>query len=255
MNQQIAISKYNASGNDFVIFHTFLRGDYSKLAKTLCHRTSGVGADGLVVILPASVGDVDFEWDFYNSDGSAAGMCGNASRAVAHYAFKNQLVSKKQISFLSASGVIQTQVFEHNQIETTLTPHKIINANIAYKNKPYWLADTGVPHIVAVCDDLDEFNLSLARELRQKYEANVNWVMVKDGNLFVRTYERGVEDETLACGTGISAAFLRVSELGLVSEQVTAYPKSNKPILVQYKNGRLSMRGEVSLSFRSVVAV
>ena len=255
MNQQIAISKYNASGNDFVIFHTFQRGDYSALAKMLCDRISGVGADGLVVVLPAVTDDVDFEWDFYNNDGSHAGMCGNASRAVSHYAFANHLVAQKQMSFLSSAGIIQTQFFDQNQIETTLTPHKIINPNIEYKNKTYWLADTGVPHIVTVCNDLSEFDLSLARELRQKYEANVNWAMLKDGNLFVRTYERGVENETLACGTGISAAFLRVLELGLVGKQATAYPKSNEPILVQYKNNRLSMRGKVSLSFRSVIEI
>ena len=255
MTQQIAISKYNASGNDFVIFHTFRRDDYSELAKTLCHRISGVGADGLVVVLPASTDDVDFEWDFYNSDGSHAGMCGNASRAVSHYAFKNQLITTRRMSFLSSSGIIRTQVFDQDQIETTLTPHKIINSNITLKNKSYWLADTGVPHIVTVCDDIDDFDISLARELRQKYEANVNWVMIKDGNLFVRTYERGVEDETLACGTGISASFLRVLELGLVSKKTTAYPRSNEPIVVQYKNDRLMMTGQVSLSFRSVVEV
>ena len=91
-------TKYSASGNDFVIFHTFLEKDYTNDAIKLCNRTEGIGADGLVVIVPSN--EADFKWLFYNSDGSYASMCGNATRAVSHYAFTNNLVPSNEIEFV-----------------------------------------------------------------------------------------------------------------------------------------------------------
>jgi len=87
------VAKYSANGNDFVIFHSDVKEDRSELAKEICHRQDGVGADGLIVILPHS--QYDFEWQFYNSDGSHADMCGNGSRACAHYAYINKSSTKK----------------------------------------------------------------------------------------------------------------------------------------------------------------
>jgi diaminopimelate epimerase len=87
------VTKYSASGNDFVIFHTFKKEDRSELAKKLCHRQEGVGADGLIVLIPHEI--YDFEWQFYNADGSVAAMCGNGSRAAAHYAYSNGLADKE----------------------------------------------------------------------------------------------------------------------------------------------------------------
>lgn len=114
--------KYCANGNDFLIFHTFVRRDYSELARALCHRFSGIGADGLVVVLPCeadssldssaladSSARVAYEWDFYNADGSSANMCGNASRCVAHYAYSMGLAGAKH-SFLSKAGIIRVSV-------------------------------------------------------------------------------------------------------------------------------------------------
>ena len=95
--------KYSASGNDFVIFHTLVKKDYSDLAIKLCNRTEGIGADGLIVIVPNE--NQDFEWLFYNSDGSHASMCGNGTRACAHYAYTNML-AKTKMNFLNGSGVI-----------------------------------------------------------------------------------------------------------------------------------------------------
>ena len=79
------VAKYSANGNDFVLFHSFIKKDRSKLAKEICDRQNGIGADGLIVLVPHEIHD--FEWEFYNSDGSTAEMCGNGSRACAHYAF------------------------------------------------------------------------------------------------------------------------------------------------------------------------
>ena len=110
-------TKYSASGNDFVIFHTFIEKDYSSDAIKLCSRTEGIGADGLVVLVPSK--EADFKWQFYNSDGSHAAMCGNATRAVSHYAFTNNLVTSNEMQFLTGAGLIKSCV-ENDIVETQL---------------------------------------------------------------------------------------------------------------------------------------
>ena len=200
------VSKYSANGNDFVIFHTFLKKDRSSLAKELCHRQDGVGADGLIVIIPHT--SYNFEWQFYNSDGSEAEMCGNGSRAAAHYAYSNDLAPSK-MSFLTLAGEIKAEV-DGDMVLSELTPPKILSKEIEHNGKIWWKIDTGVPHMVTFVDDIENFDIQSARELRYKENANVNIAKVLDnGNMMVRTYERGVEDETLACGTGMSACFYR----------------------------------------------
>ena len=100
-------AKYSSNGNDFVICHTFIKKDRSALAKRICNRFDGIGADGLIVVCPSR--KYDFEWDFYNRDGGVASMCGNGARAVAHYAYHNDLAPKK-MSFLTKDGVIRAFV-------------------------------------------------------------------------------------------------------------------------------------------------
>ena len=233
------VSKYSASGNDFVIFHTFKKDDRSELAIKLCDRFNGVGADGLIVILPHS--EYDFEWQFYNSDGSEAEMCGNGSRAAALYAYKNNLAPKK-MKFLTLAGVIEAEV-EGDVVESQLTPHKKLNDFSEWS-----LFDTGVPHLVKI-DKLENFDVNECRDLRNKHNANVNVAEVKNGVLYVRTYERGVEDETLACGTGMCASFLKAKEAGLVGEKVTVIPKSGEKLEISLKNNRLYFKGRVLHTF------
>jgi diaminopimelate epimerase len=233
------VSKYSASGNDFVIFHTFLKKDRSNLAIELCDRQNGVGADGLIVILPHN--EYDFEWQFYNADGSEAEMCGNGSRAAAHYAYKNGLADNK-MKFLTLAGVIEAEV-DGDVVESQLTQHKKI------KEIGEWvLFDTGVPHLAKI-GDLNNFDISECRKLRYEHNANVNVAEVRNGELFVRTYERGVEDETLACGTGMCACFLLAREKGLIGDEVNVYPKSGEKLSIKIKNGRLYFKGKVKNTF------
>lgn len=118
----MTVSKYSANGNDFVLFHTFVKSDRSELAKELCHRQNGIGADGLIVLIPHA--RYDFEWQFYNSDGSEAEMCGNGSRACAHYAFVNNLAERK-MSFLTGAGIISAEV-DGDMVLSELTPPSIL---------------------------------------------------------------------------------------------------------------------------------
>jgi len=235
------VSKYSASGNDFVIFHTFKKEDRSELAKKLCDRFNGVGADGLIVILPHS--EYDFEWQFYNADGSEAEMCGNGSRAAAHYAFVNGLAPNK-MKFLTLAGVIEAEV-NGDIVESQLTPYKKLD-----EFNEWSLFDTGVPHLVKL-DKLENFDVNECRDLRYKHNANVNVAEVKNGNLYVRTYERGVEDETLACGTGMCASFLKARENSLVGDSVKVYPKSGEELIITIRNNRLYFKGKVKETFKA----
>ena len=141
----LQIAKYCASGNDFVIFHAFSGADRSGLARTLCDRQNGIGADGLIVLIPHE--SHDFEWEFYNSDGSYAAMCGNGSRAAALYAFDN-LSMPQSMSFLTGAGVIKAEVSGLCTVETELTPPKRIS-DFVEEGFLWSLIDTGVPHLTA----------------------------------------------------------------------------------------------------------
>ena len=239
------VTKYSANGNDFVIFHTFLKKDRSALAKEICDRQNGVGADGLIVLVPHD--EYDFEWEFYNSDGSTAEMCGNGSRACAHYAFTNAL-APANMSFLTLAGVIGAEV-NGTLVKSELTPPKILDKEIVEGGKSWWKIDTGVPHLITFDADIENFDIAEARELRYKYNANVNIAAVKENGLHVRTYERGVEDETLACGTGMASAFYRAYQEGRVKEETKVFPKSGDTLFLGIKDDTITFAGEVKAVF------
>ncbi len=242
------IAKYSASGNDFVLFHSFIKKDRSELARTLCDRQNGIGADGLIVLLPHN--DYDFEWQFYNSDGSAAEMCGNGSRACAHYAFTRGL-APENMSFLTLAGEIKAQV-EGTMVQSDLTPPRIIDQNIEAGGKQWWLIDTGVPHLITFDADMEHFDLAEARALRERYNANVNIASTQpDGSIRVRTYERGVEDETLACGTGMAAAFYRANQESNVGNNAEVFPKSGETLYLGLNSKTITFKGEVVETFNT----
>jgi len=240
------IAKYSANGNDFVIFHDFIKKDRSELAKTLCNRQSGIGADGLIAIVPHET--LDFEWQFYNADGSSAEMCGNGSRAAAHYAHRFELAPAK-MAFLTIAGVIAAEV-DGTMVQSDLTPPKILDKAVVHNNKTWWLLDTGVPHLVTFDADIEAFDIEEARELRHLHNCNVNIAKVlEDGNLRVRTYERGVEDETLACGTGMAACFYRANQEGLVQDNIEVYPTSGETLYLGLNEKTITFKGAVTPTF------
>jgi len=242
----MTVTKYSANGNDFVIYISKEKKDRSDEARKLCHRQNGVGADGLVVVMPHA--QYDFEWDFYNSDGSYASMCGNASRAVAHFAHEKGICRDNKAEFLTGAGVIRATI-NGMYVVSDMTPPVIESQEIQEYDERLWLIDSGVPHIVAIRDSVDEFDISWAREMRNKYNANVNICTIKDDVMFVRTYERGVEDETLACGTGMVACFIRNYLEGHISDMMKVYPKSGDELYVSYEDGVYRFGGKVTKTF------
>lgn len=242
-------AKYSASGNDFVIFHSFVEKDFTQDAIKLCNRTEGIGADGFVALLPYE--NADFKWKFYNSDGSPAAMCGNATRAVAHYAYNNNL-APSHMKFLTEAGIIESKV-DGNIVETQMTEPKVIKEPFEQEGFTWFLVDTGVPHLVALTEDLNDYDHDLCAKMRYEHNANVNFAKIKDGKIYVRTYERGVEGETLACGTGMVACFLRALNLGLVKEKTLVYPKSNEELTISKVNGKLFFKGAVKKVFTATL--
>ena len=247
------ISKYSANGNDFVIFHALEKKDRSALAVELCNRQDGIGADGLIVLIPNA--ENDFEWEFYNSDGSHADMCGNGSRACAHYAYINEIASKK-MSFVTGAGVINASIVKGHgkkkaMVKSELTPPKILDKEIVFNERSWWLIDTGVPHLVHFAEDISIFDLEEAKELRDKYNANVNIASIEGENIRVRTYERGVEDETLACGTGMAACFYRAFSEEKVSQKIEVYPTSGETLYLGHNGETITFKGEVVNTFNT----
>ena len=238
-------TKYTASGNDFVIFHTFIKKDYSQEAIKLCSRTEGIGADGLIVIIPHET--LDYEWLFYNSDGSEASMCGNGTRACAHYAYNNNLAGAK-LSFLTGAGEIKC-IVNKDVVETQLSPPIVLKEEFEQEGLKWYFVDTGVPHLVTIVDSLDEYNHDLCAKMRYEHNANVNFATIKNAKIYVRTYERGVEGETLACGTGMAACFLRAHNLDLVGDVCYVYPKSQEELTLSKKNETIFFKGAVKQVF------
>ncbi len=246
------VTKYNASGNDFIIFHDSQKKDRRELAKLLCDRHKGVGADGMVVLVPHP--QYDFEWEFYNSDGSVATMCGNATRAVSHYAIERGISINNRAEFLTGAGVITTTI-NGDYVVTDMLEPKILAKDINEYNQNWWLIDTGVPHLVTEVKNIENFDLEMARELRHKYNANVNIYKIEDDYLKVRTYERGVEDETEACGTGIMASFVKALSERKAKEVMPILPKSGEELYAEYENGKYRFGGRVSKVFEAEVTL
>ena len=263
----IKTSKYNASGNDFVIFEIDSFHNYSNLARKICNRHKGIGADGLIVIiknkseisnkissliLDSNDDKIDFAWDFYNSDGSKADMCGNGSRAAALFAYENK-IANKNMKFLTGAGIINAEICEINKhlaiVESELTKPVKKAENFSENGFLWSFYDTGVPHLVTFVKDLNDFNIEVARNLRKKYNANVNFASFKDEILRVRTYERGVEDETLACGTGMAACFITGIINFNLQNVVKVMPKSGEILYLRKNDDKIFFKGAVSHSF------
>jgi diaminopimelate epimerase len=202
----IPFNKYQGTGNDFIIIDNrngiFNPADI-KLISKLCNRRFGIGADGLILISNHDLND--FEMKYFNSDGNISSMCGNGGRCAAHFAFKSGIAGTKQ-RFLAFDG-IHKAVIEKKLVRLQISDvkdSKLVNGN--------YFINTGSPHYVKFVKNVREFDVPTeGKKLRWSADfapdgTNVNFVQLTDNGIFVRTFERGVEAETLSCGTGVTAS-------------------------------------------------
>lgn len=209
--------KYQGTGNDFIILNnTGAQIEHSeKTAIKLCDRHFGIGSDGLIVIESAK--EADFKMIFYNPDGSQS-FCGNGSRCAVKFAYDQEIITKSRTHFISTDGAHQAEILP-DMIELSMHDPSFLPLDFNYDGLPIiasTLINTGSPHLVLFLKS--QSNLS-GKEVREhgakiryserfaKEGVNVNFVTIAENNkVNIRTYERGVEDETLSCGTGVTAA-------------------------------------------------
>lgn len=224
--------KISGSGNDFIVIdHRTPLIDPQEMkhfVSRVCRRGLSVGADGVILIEPST--KADYKWHYLNADGGEVEMCGNGSRCVARFAYLNKIASAKH-TIETLAGIVQAEVIGDRVRVRLPDPTDLrLDLKIEIDGKSYTghFANTGVPHVVYFVDDVDAVDvIGLGRATRHHSlfaprGANANFISVTDRqNLKIRTYERGVEDETLACGTGAIAAALITTAL-----QKTAPPVS-----------------------------
>jgi diaminopimelate epimerase len=234
----LEFTKMNGAGNDFIVVDN--RENHVRLTRDqvvrLCDRHRGIGADGLLALVPCSSGEADWAWEFYNSDGGAAAMCGNGARCFARFVQRLTGVAD-QLTFLTGAGVIRA-TFQGERVTINLTEPKDFRLadkiDLSGGTETVHSLNTGVPHAVLFVDNADRAMVQgTGAEIRYHPHfapkgTNVNFVqLLGPGRIRVRTYERGVEGETLACGTGVTAA-------ALIAARINSFAS---PIAVQVQGG------------------
>ena len=262
---KLSFVKMSGSGNDFIMVDNRdgrLDIEPRMLAERLCRRRISVGADGLILVEPSST--ADFRMRILNADGSEAEMCGNGGRCVARFA-EMLGIAGPYMAFETLAGIIRAQVDGSRVKLQTSQPQQIrLHQSIEVDGDLCEIhsINTGVPHAVLFCAELEAVQVrTLGRAIRfhpafQPAGTNVDFVTVLDGHtLAIRTYERGVEDETLACGTGTIASALVSAALGLVSSPVQVRVRSGETLTVSFTGTEPEYReiffeGEVRLVYQ-----
>jgi diaminopimelate epimerase len=273
---KLQFTKMSGAGNDFVVIdnRSDIVQDGAALAKKLCDRRWGIGADGLLLL--QSTKDADYRMMYYNADGSYGGMCGNGGRCIARYAVENGIAGANH-SF-EALGYRYKSSVGQNDVVLSMKDPSDIRMNIVLRVgsvslKAHFI-NTGSPHVVIPIGQLskkygtlDEIPVEhLGRKIRyhrlfKPDGTNVNFIKREaPTTVRIRTYERGVEAETLACGTGSIASAVIASRLWKVTSPVTILPSSGVSLEVGFKYGKskfseLTLRGPAITTFRGEVEV
>ncbi|MDY0040244.1 MAG: diaminopimelate epimerase [Desulforhabdus sp.] len=247
--ERIHFFKMTGSGNDFILVDNRdqkLNAAKSRdLIRLACRRKLSVGADGFIFI--ENDPEVDFRWQFFNSDGSEAEMCGNGARCAARFAFLQGIVNKRQIAFRTLAGVIEAEITGDRVKIRVSPPHGLqmnfpveVNGNVF----DLYSVNTGVPHVVHFLksekelEEVDVLRWGSAFRYHQRFQpagTNANFAVVQDTHrMAVRTYERGVEAETLACGTGSVASALLAAASREVRSPVEVKTRSGEILTIYF---------------------
>ncbi|MFY7739904.1 MAG: diaminopimelate epimerase [Flavobacterium sp.] len=220
---QLKFYKYQGTGNDFVMIdnrQNFFPKNDTKLIERLCDRRFGIGADGLILLendnsTDLSTEKVDFRMVYYNSDGNESSMCGNGGRCLVAFA-KSLNVINNNATFIATDGLHHATIDENGIVSLQMKDVDEVKIDTEYV-----FLNTGSPHHVTLVNDLENYNVKengaeiRYSDLYGKAGSNVNFVnQISDNHFRLRTYERGVEDETLSCGTGATATAIAMNVIG-----------------------------------------
>ncbi len=272
-------TKCQGAGNDFILIDNRDGKVYKKIeelgvdlptfVRKLCAFHTGVGADGLILIEEPDNPENDFKWQFFNADGSVAEMCGNGSRCAVRFAYEKGIVKKEHVKFETLAGVIEARIKENGKVvRVRLTKPFGLKTDfrIPLENtelEAHFL-NTGVPHVVVYREDLERFDVKTYGSKIRYHEmfspagTNVNFIKpLSEGEIAIRTYERGVEDETLACGTGSTAAAIIAYLKGLVKQKpVKVHTKGGEILTIDFdeKLERVYLEGKVYKVFDGILS-
>lgn len=245
---RIPFVKYHGTGNDFILLDqrekTWLTPTAEEEIRTMCTRHFGIGADGLIILRPHA--EADFEMLYFNADGRPGSMCGNGGRCAAAHAYRLGWVGETCL-FQGPDGVHRAHIREGG----AWVDLKMGDVDAIEQGEDYFFLDTGSPHHVVFLERLDGLDVVAAgRAIRNSRRyvregTNVNFVAPADAGIQLATYERGVEDETLSCGTGVTASALAYA--------LRAPGRGRSPLKVEARGGTLEVRfRREGLAFRDV---
>jgi diaminopimelate epimerase len=268
--------KMSGGGNDFVVFDNrrdvFPKGRPEVVA-ALCARGLGVGADAVLLLEPPETGEADFRMTYYNADGSEAPMCGNGALCIARFAREIGLAKNGAVDFETGSGLYRAELSDERPSRVRLLmrdPKDVRTSLPEIEARGYahaGLANTGTPHLIVLVPDLARVDVAKEGEalrwhpLFQPHGLNVNFVVVLGRReLATRTYERGVEDETLSCGTGAAAAATLTHLWGLTEPPVVVHPPGGFDLTVHFQRvsdaavGHVMLEGDARMVFKGQLA-
>jgi diaminopimelate epimerase len=269
--QKMRFYKMTGAGNDFILIDnrkgTLDADSYREFARRVCRRKLSTGADGLILI--ENDPEVDFKWRFFNADGSEAEMCGNGARCAARFAHLTGIVSKSAVAFRTIAGIIRAELLGSRVKVQMTAPHGLkLGIQLEAEARSFNLdfINTGVPHVVcnmASRDQLEAADVQTwghAVRFHPQFQpagTNVNFIYVQNpSKIIIRTYERGVEGETLACGTGAIASALVCAVRSLVTSPVELKTRSGESLTIhfqqlQHEFSEVFLEGEAKVAYEA----
>ena len=259
---KIDFFKYEGTGNDFVIIDNrdlkFQKDNY-ELIQNICDRKKGVGADGLILL--ENHDELDFSMIYFNVDGSESGFCGNGSRCITHLS-NNLNIINDNAKFSAIDGIHESKI-TNGRISVKM--NDVLKSEIFKYDDKYstTFVDTGSPHLIRIYENIDSIDIvKEARELKLIYSEytdglNINFCEISDSKIKLRTYERGVEDETLSCGTGAVASAVFLKDSSLVSNDKIEILMKGGLLCVELNKEKnlfsdIWLSGEVNMVFKGV---
>jgi diaminopimelate epimerase len=277
--KKLFFAKMSGAGNDFIVFDKIVNPGLildSNAIKRLCDRRNGIGADGVITIGDSD--SYDFMMEYYNSDGSTGSLCGNGARCAIKFAESTKRVKQQKAKFISNGKSYIGEVLNDGQVKVYFNEPQNLKYNFKVKafgqliNASF--VDTGSPHVVINTAEIlkdpakrqlfyENINdvpvYEIGKEVRNLPEflpdgTNVNFYFIKDNQVYIRTYERGVEDETLACGTGNAATAIVINNLHKIAPPITLNTRGGDQLIIDFEKGNdiirnLTLTGPVKVVF------